>query len=109
MKFPISKYTVHGNSMSPTLKEGQEVLTFNWSKVHEGDVVVIKKDGKEIVKRIDKIDGDKIYVIGDKLDESTDSRDFGPVDQSQVIGKVLYYFHGRCCPRTSSHSPTNNR
>lgn len=76
--------------MLPTLQEGQEVLTFNWSKPKVGDIVVEK--GKKI-KRVQRITGNKVYLVGDNLAESTDSRHFGPVDQSQVIGKVLYYFH----------------
>lgn len=87
MKPPISKFKVYGNSMFPTLQEGQEVLTFNWGKIHEGDVVVVK-DQK--IKRVQKIIGNKVYLIGDNQAESTDSRHFGLVDISQVIGKVIY-------------------
>lgn len=86
MKFPISKFKVFGNSMKPTLKEGQEVLTFNWSKPKVGDVVVVK--GK-IIKRIQKIMGDKVYLVGDNQAESTDSRHFGLVEKSQIVGRVL--------------------
>ncbi len=93
MKFPISKYTVYGNSMNPTLKEGQEVLTFNWGKSKVGDVVVIKAGDKEIIKRITKINDRQMLIKGDNEKESTDSRHFGVVNQSQVVGKVLYYFH----------------
>lgn len=91
MKPPISKFKVYGNSMFPILKEGQEVLTFNWAKPKVGDIVVVK-DQK--IKRVQKIMGSKVYLVGDNRTESTDSRHFGPVDRSQVIGKVLYYFHG---------------
>lgn len=91
MKSPISRFTVSGNSMIPTLHPGQDVLSINWfinPKV--GDIVVIKKGGKEIVKRIQKIDDRRIFVIGDNLNQSTDSRDFGPVNMDQVVGKVIY-------------------
>src|SRR3990167_9766968 len=91
MKSPISRFTVSGNSMTPTLHSGQDVLSINWfvnPKV--GDIVVIKKSGKEMVKRIEKVEDDKVFVIGDNPEESTDSRDFGPVNMDQVIGKVVY-------------------
>lgn len=90
MKFPISKFKVFGNSMFPTLKEGQEVLTFNWSKIKIRDIVVVKG---EKIKRVQKIMGSKVYLVGDNLVESTDSRHFGPVDRSQIIGKVIYCFY----------------
>lgn len=90
MKPPISKFKVYGNSMSPTLKKGQEVLTFNWAKPKVGDIVVVK-DQK--IKRVQKIMGSKAYLVGDNKPESTDSRHFGSVDISQIIGKVIYYLH----------------
>lgn len=90
MKFPVSKYKVFGNSMYPTLKQGQEVLTFNWGKPKVGDMVVIKKDGREIIKRIHLSSGRGTFVQGDNEKESTDSRHFGPINKSQIIGKVIY-------------------
>lgn len=87
MKLPISKFKVYGNSMLPTLQEGQEVLTFNWVKVKVEDIVVVKSG---IIKRIQKIIDNKIYLVGDNKDQSTDSRHFGPIDLDQVIGKVVY-------------------
>lgn len=84
--------------MYPTLKNGQEVLTFNWGKIHEGDVVVIKHNDREMVKRIQNVHDQEYFVEGDNKKESTDSRHFGPIDQSQILGKVIYYLHGRSCP-----------
>lgn len=80
--------------MLPTLKPGQDVLTLNWfikSKV--GDIVVIKVNGREMIKRISKLsDREKmIYVLGDNLKESTDSRYFGLINKSQILGKVIWY------------------
>jgi len=91
MKSPISRYTVSGNSMLPALKPGQDVLSMNWfinPKV--GDIIVLKQSGKELIKRIQKIDGDQVSVVGDNEKESTDSRSFGSVSLDQVVGKVIY-------------------
>lgn len=77
--------------MLPTLKEGQDVLSLNWfvnPKV--GDIVVIKHDGKDMVKRIQKVDDRHIFVKGDNREDSTDSRHFGPVKIDQVVGKVIF-------------------
>lgn len=94
VRSPISKFTVSGNSMLPTLKEGQDVLSFNWAylgkKPKVGDIVVIKQDGKEMVKRVQKVDGRRIFVEGDNKEESTDSRYFGPISRDQIVGKVGY-------------------
>ncbi|OGE18712.1 hypothetical protein A3J19_03400 [Candidatus Daviesbacteria bacterium RIFCSPLOWO2_02_FULL_41_8] len=99
---PITRYKVYGNSMLSTLKPGQDVLVFTWayifSKPKVGDLVVIKNQGKEMVKRIQKCDGRQFFVMGDNKQvcrccgkkESTDSRSFGPVDISEIIGKVIF-------------------
>ena len=91
---PISKFKVYGNSMTPALKPGQEILSFNWAywgkKPKVGDIVVIKQDGKEMVKRIQKVNGRGIFVMGDNEKISTDSRQFGPVKMAQIVGKVWF-------------------
>jgi len=77
--------------MLPFLKEGQEVLVWCWFyKPKVGDIVVIGKNGKDMVKRIQKIHDRKYFVGGDNKRESTDSRSFGPIDKSEIIGKVVF-------------------
>lgn len=91
MKSPVSRYTVYGHSMLPALKDSQDVVSVNWFyKVKAGDIVVIKQDNREIVKRVKKVEGKQVFVQGDNQKESTDSRKFGPVRIDQVIGKVVY-------------------
>lgn len=95
MKFlPFSRFTIHGNSMLPTLKPGQDILCFTWAyvffKPKIGDIVVIRQGGREIVKRIQKRDDHRFFVIGDNRKESTDSREFGAIGKSKIVGKVLF-------------------
>lgn len=90
MKVPISRFTINGNSMVPTLKPGQDVLTLNWFiKPKRGDIVIVKKDGKEMVKRVQSVHDREVFVEGDNVDKSTDSRHFGPVKMDQIVGKVI--------------------
>ncbi|MBI2314994.1 S26 family signal peptidase [Candidatus Daviesbacteria bacterium] len=92
--FPFSRFTVEGISMLPTLKPGQDILCFKRQCVFfqpkVGDMVVIRKNGKEMVKRISKITKTGYFVEGDNKKESTDSRDFGPVSKLEIVGKVVY-------------------
>jgi nickel-type superoxide dismutase maturation protease len=94
MKSPISRFTVNGNSMAPTLTPGQDIISFNWAylgrKPKAGEIIVLNLNGKDIVKRVVKIEDKEVYVEGDNRKESTDSRDFGPVDLDKVIGKVIF-------------------
>ncbi len=68
-------------------------MCFNWAylflKPKTGDMIVIKRSDREIIKRIQKCKGGQFFVQGDNGEESTDSRDFGPIDQSEIIGKVV--------------------
>ncbi len=93
--FPLQRFTVFGDSMLPTLRPEQDVLCFNWayifSKPKTGDIVVIKVNGKEMVKRIQTSVDRHIFVIGDNKRESTDSRKFGPISVDKIIGKVIWY------------------
>lgn len=89
--FPFFKYKVFGNSMVPTLKPGMQVLTFNWFiNFKVGDLIVLKHQNKEIIKRIQKSSDCEVFVVGDNKNESTDSKDFGWVNKSAIIGKVIW-------------------
>lgn len=80
--------------MLPTLKEGQEVLSFNWWRlvgVKVGDMVVVKVNGKELVKRVQKVLDREVIVYGDNKKDSLDSRKFGAIKKEQIMGKVIWY------------------
>lgn len=78
--------------MLPTLKPGQDVLVLCWFyRLKVGDIVAIKVDGKEMIKRVHKVSDRDTYVLGDNEKMSTDSRKFGPIKRSQIVGKVIWY------------------
>lgn len=79
--------------MLPTLKPGQSVLCFNWAYVFVkpkiGDVVVLRKNEKDIIKRILECSDREFFVVGDNEKESTDSRNFGFINKADIVGKVI--------------------
>lgn len=77
--------------MLPTLKPGQDVLIWCWfynPKV--GEIVAVKVNGRDVIKRVQKVHDRNIFVQGDNKEESIDSRRFGWVNKSQIIGKLIY-------------------
>lgn len=90
MKRPFLIRRIVGGSMLPHLLPGKIVLGCGFGKLKKGDVVILSHDGLEKIKRIDQIESDKLFVLGDNADQSTDSRQFGLIDRSQVLARVIW-------------------
>ena len=83
--------------MIPVLPPGTIIFGWCWyRRIRIGDVVVFHHDNKEKIKRIDKIDQGRFYVLGDHSSASSDSRDFGWIHKDTVIAKVFW-------PRAPKH------
>lgn len=90
---PAKIYKIADHSMEPTLKPGDYILANLWFiDVAENDIVVLKHPRKDLilVKRISRIDGRKVFLIGDNKKYSEDSRKFGPVTRGDIIAKMAY-------------------
>ena len=82
---------VSGDSMVPSFSAGRLVYATNrYTILSRGDIVIIWHQGLEKIKRIQAIDGDRLYVVGDNRLASTDSRTFGWLDRNVVRGKVIW-------------------
>ncbi len=81
---------VSGDSMLPTLKPGQLVFGFRSQAAETGNVVVFRHNGLEKIKRVAKVDDDKVYLLGDNPDHSTDSRQFGWISKKEIMAKVIW-------------------
>ncbi len=96
----IRIFRVSGNSLAPVYKDGDFVvvssLPFHKRRLAAGDIIVFRKHPYGVMlKRIDRYncnDG-TIFVIGCNP-ASIDSRRFGPLDSSQVVGKVVLHIDG---------------
>ncbi len=76
--------------MLPVLKPGQLVIGRQTRELRPGDVVIVSHNGLEKIKRIERQQGDLIYLLGDNPAASTDSRNFGWVQAHTIVAKVVW-------------------
>ena len=94
----LFRVAVAGRSMEPTFHDGDWLLVRKLGRPPRAGEVVVATDPREperlLVKRVRSVAGDRVTVEGDHRDpaESTDSRQFGPIPGSAVVGRpVLRY------------------
>lgn len=85
-------FEIEGDSMSPTLNHSDLVLINFGVELKEGDIVLANhpfEKGAKLIKRIWKITPEnKYFLIGDNLSKSTDSRNFGELMATDILGKA---------------------
>ena len=87
----ISIKRVVGDSMMPTLKDGQLVVVSYFTKPRVGHVVVAIMHKREVIKRIACIHHNwQVDLRGDNPSASTDSRTHGTIPLRNIQGVVLW-------------------
>ncbi len=76
--------------MLPHLLPGHIIVGSTRSQWQKGDVVIAQVRGREVIKRVRKIRGDRIWLQGDNHAASTDSRQYGSIDKSAILGSMKY-------------------
>lgn len=87
--------------MVPTLLPGDRVLVWRGAgplkpEVRVGDLVAVvdpRAPGRVMVKRVVGLTGTEVSVLGDNEAASTDSRHFGPLSVSAIVGRVVYRYY----------------
>lgn len=81
--------------MRPALDEGDRLLVVRRRRYRPGDVVAARdprEPGRVLVKRVAEIRGDALVLLGDAPEASTDSRTFGSVARTDVLGRAVYRY-----------------
>ncbi len=77
--------------MAPSLLPNRLVLaTSIYKSLSPQQVVIFRHDRLEMIKRIQKINHGRLFMVGDNPRVSTDSRSFGWVHSDSVIAKVIW-------------------
>ena len=88
-----TRFRVEGDSMTPLLKAGDQVLVDKNAGIAAGDIVIARHPFKKkikMIKRVKEIGKDNMYfLISDNLEDSTDSRSFGAVSSEFIKGRVV--------------------
>jgi signal peptidase I len=97
--WPLARYVVDGPSMEPAYRAGDRLLVnrlaYLRSSPEIGDAVVFRdpeRRGRLLIKRVappaSDRPGSRVYVLGDNAQESRDSRHFGAIKRSSILGKA---------------------
>jgi nickel-type superoxide dismutase maturation protease len=91
----IGRVQVEGDSMIPTLSPGDRLVVARRRRVRVGDIVAAHdpRGGRILVKRVSQVEpnGD-VMLQGDNRSASTDSRQFGAVARSAILGRIVYRY-----------------
>jgi nickel-type superoxide dismutase maturation protease len=92
--------------MQPTLLAGDRVLVWRSGRIRPGDLVVARLPERGVgVKRAVARTDSGWLVHGDNTTASTDSRQFGPVADGAVLGRVVWrYWPLRRSSARATHS-----
>lgn len=106
----MRRVEVQGASMEPSLLAGDHLLVLRWGRPRPGEVVALRDprrpSQRALVKRVAAEPGGAVtvggvvmragprslVVLGDNLAESSDSRSFGPVPRSLLLGRCVYRY-----------------
>lgn len=110
----LEAYKIPAASMAPTIEPGDRILVTKWGwrpeDVQRGDILVFRApDGanRAYVKRVQGLPGDRIeardgtdlvvppghvWMRGDNVESSRDSRHFGAVPFANLVGRVAYRY-----------------
>jgi signal peptidase I len=98
----VHRVEVVGTSMRPALEPGDRLVVVGmpwfpppWPRPGQVVAVADPRDSRRLlIKRVQAVHHDDgiLEVVGDAPEASTDSRTFGPVPRSSIVGRAVYRY-----------------
>ncbi|MGH9045106.1 MAG: nickel-type superoxide dismutase maturation protease [Acidimicrobiales bacterium] len=92
----VRRVVVAGESMVPTLQPGDRLIVTRVRRIRPGALVLVDdpRPGSDrlLIKRVSGQRGRLVEVLGDNPSSSTDTRAFGALRRSAIVGSVLYRY-----------------
>jgi nickel-type superoxide dismutase maturation protease len=96
-KPPLRAVVVQGDSMLPALRPGDCLLVLLGGRARVGDIVVAHRPhvpALQLVKRVARREPGGWYLLSDNPAAGLDdSRAFGAIPESELIGRVLFRYY----------------
>ena len=82
--------------MEPALRAGDWIVVWSRPRPPRAGEIVLVRDPRDpeniMLKRVAAVADGTCTVLGDRPEESTDSRTFGPVPLANVLGRALFRY-----------------
>jgi nickel-type superoxide dismutase maturation protease len=92
----LQRVAVTGRSMEPALRAGDWIVVSSLSRPPKVGAIVLVRDPRDnenlMLKRVAAVADGACTVLGDRPEESTDSRTFGPVPLTYVLGRAVFRY-----------------
>lgn len=91
----LTRVRVVGPSMEPAVRNGDWWAVRRTTRLRPGDVALLVHPTRPdllTVKRVERREGEGWWVLGDNPGESEDSRSFGAVPDSNVVGRLVWRY-----------------
>ncbi len=92
----LRRVAIAGRSMEPTLHSGDWIIVAGLGRRPRVGEIVLARDPREgrrfVLKRVAAVSENACTLLGDRPEESTDSRQFGPVALADVLGRAIFRY-----------------